>query len=321
MISTSVGASRGDLPNLDESELSILLSDVICSLTRGCAGKYDLLTYFAGLGFDLSSYLSGFRLSHDTVEEIEKQVVIKIIEENKNIDVNATDSMGSTALHKAAQIGKCHIVDILCKLGSSLELRNVLHNVPLHHAAKNGFSRCCSVLLDNGADIDATTRQGYTAAHMAAINKKTNALVLLIRRGCRVEFEDSAHSIAIWAVSHGCGEALYALLERGVSVEQGILGGNLLFSARAETENIECLKLLIAFGIDPLKRNNIGMSAVDYAIDKKFSVDWIETLKTYAAKEYPPSLKITAKRKLSTLDFDCESCSIPEELKQYLVTG
>jgi len=83
---------------------------------------------------------------------------------------NAYSSDGFTALHFAAFFGKVEVARILLEEGASVDAytRNEFANQPLHAGAAGRNIDVCRVLLAAGADVNATQHGGYTPLHEAA---------------------------------------------------------------------------------------------------------------------------------------------------------
>ncbi|CAF4405899.1 unnamed protein product [Rotaria socialis] len=129
-------------------------------------------------------------------------------------DINAKDSQGSTALHRASFIGHDDIVRLLIKEGSHVLARDAngattLHRaaagnrpsalailineglvnceernykncwVPLHEAAFHNSAACVRVLLDCGAPLRPRTDQGKTPLELAEESKSTESINIL----------------------------------------------------------------------------------------------------------------------------------------------
>lgn len=68
---------------------------------------------------------------------------------------SCVDQLGHTALHLAVMSGAATCVAELA-VGEACAKKDNNGETPLHKAARYGFEECAQVLLDKGADINAT---------------------------------------------------------------------------------------------------------------------------------------------------------------------
>ncbi|CAO3590577.1 unnamed protein product [Absidia cylindrospora] len=61
----------------------------------------------------------------------------------------------------------------------------------LHHACDSGYTDVVQLLLDLGADINATTNDSETPLHYACISEQAAAAQLLIDKGCDIAIKDA----------------------------------------------------------------------------------------------------------------------------------
>ena len=61
---------------------------------------------------------------------------------------------------------------------------------PLCHAAKNGFSQIVSILLKNGAFIDACDKSNTTPLHHASAYGHVNCIDLLLNNNASIQAKD-----------------------------------------------------------------------------------------------------------------------------------
>ncbi|KAH8649505.1 ankyrin repeat-containing domain protein [Tricladium varicosporioides] len=109
-----------------------------------------------------------------------------------------------TALHAAAIWDLAKICSILINEGANLEVQagypaqQALYSsditafmsinvTPLHLAAQNNSPNAIKVLLDNGAHIDAETREGRTPLSIALRNHHREVAEILINRGAEIK--------------------------------------------------------------------------------------------------------------------------------------
>ncbi|MGW8283955.1 MAG: ankyrin repeat domain-containing protein, partial [Gemmatimonadota bacterium] len=91
---------------------------------------------------------------------------------------------------------------------------------PLHYAASRGHAAVAGLLLDSGADIDATEEDGETPLHFAAWRSETGTGALLIERGADLEIRNHWGRTPLLIVARETGSTDFAglLIESGAKV-------------------------------------------------------------------------------------------------------
>jgi ankyrin repeat protein len=99
--------------------------------------------------------------------------------------LEARSSDGWTPLHLAAFFGHDDLVKALLDRGASIEARstNAMKNTPLHAASGGRHLSTIRLLLEDGANANATQEGGWTALHAAAQNGDRETLELLLTHG------------------------------------------------------------------------------------------------------------------------------------------
>ena len=104
----------------------------------------------------------------------------------------------------------------------------------LHHAASEGHLKCAELLVNNGADVSATTPHGGTPLHCAAWKGYTDIVQFLLKNNAQVNainFVEQATPLH-WA---------------------------------AKQNHTNCVALLLAASADPTLKNAANQTAADYA--------------------------------------------------------
>ena len=193
--------------------------------------------------------------SYDTVEEL-------LDNANEKPDFEATDAQGWTALHHAAKSGCTKSVEKLLGLkvliNSTTNQREtalmiasahksfgivelLLDNAyekpvleatdaqgwtAIHHAAKSGCFESIKTLQENGALVNAITKEGETALHLATINEQLDAVTLFAEHRDLLEkltkgkhYYDISQTAMHIAARKGLVKICKVLLKHGAKVD------------------------------------------------------------------------------------------------------
>ncbi len=114
---------------------------------------------------------------------VEERVVELLAEDRTRSGAYSHD--GWTPLHLAAFFGSKKCAEVLLANGGDVHARsrNAMQNTPLHAAAAGGHSGIVAVLLAAGADANARQHGGWTALHAAAQNGDVESATLLLAHG------------------------------------------------------------------------------------------------------------------------------------------
>ena len=106
-------------------------------------------------------------------------------------EVDATNSMGSSALHWAAERGLVTSVGLLIQAGARLELKSRFGgSTALHRAAGGGHAEVIRALAAARAPLAARDDAGYTPLHWAAEFGKDVSASALVEAGAPLDVRD-----------------------------------------------------------------------------------------------------------------------------------
>ena len=163
-------------------------------------------------------------------------------------DVNA---MNGAALRMAACYSDAAVVELLIEKGADMTQTNLgngrFSGTPLHRAADHGNIPAIAVLLDRGADINASSH-GTPLCH-AAEKGNVEAIAMLLDHGADVNIPDSSGTPLCHVARIGKVEAIAMLLDHGADINMPGLSGTPLCHA-AEKGNVEAIAMLLDRGAD-----------------------------------------------------------------------
>lgn len=129
--------------------------------------------------------------------------------------VRQEHSDGTTALHWASLNTRLGMIAQLLRLGS---LPNVLggpdNSTPLHWASTKDSIRTIFLLLQHGADISISDKQGYSPAHIATQHQHSFLVLLFLHMGFPPDQPDLSgrHTILHWAIFRRAPLELFDIL-------------------------------------------------------------------------------------------------------------
>ncbi len=175
-------------------------------------------------------------------------------------DIDAADPTTSrNALHWAANEGQTEAIAVLLEAGADINATERTGMTPLTLASKEGRVEAVTALLAAGADVNARDQIGGSPLLWAAGLGSSATVAELLKAEAEVNVADvNGLTPLLWATSIGRDpESVALLLEAGADPEQGerIVGDTPTIRA-ARNASPRPLELLIARGVD-LKRSNL----------------------------------------------------------------
>ncbi|TET36102.1 MAG: hypothetical protein E3J72_09445 [Planctomycetota bacterium] len=139
---------------------------------------------------------------------------------DKGADVNATNYYDKTALWTAASNAHKSVVELLVKKGADMEMADKGGRTPLVEATHYHSSEQETAiwLIENGADINGVSNNGWTAAQEAAMHDCRDVLNLLIKKGAKLKGTAGGNTALYWAVDCTNYEIAELLIEKGLDV-------------------------------------------------------------------------------------------------------
>lgn len=145
-------------PKLFSMEEKAMLNMRVPDLSAAASGKWLPLHTLAASGeFDLAESLL-----------------------KRNVDINAVDKDGLTALHKAIMGKKLAITNYLLRESANPFVRDEDGATLIHYAVQTASSQIIKVLLLYNVDINLQDKDGWTPLHLAVQSRRTDIVKLLL---------------------------------------------------------------------------------------------------------------------------------------------
>lgn len=161
----------------------------------------------------------------------------------RGFDVNTPDPKGETALLMAARQSSLKVMTVLLSWpGLKAEVRSAQDESPLMLAALKGLTAVCERLIELGADVN---KPGWAPLHYAATRGHLDIMQLLLDQHAYIDAQSPNNTTPLMMAAHyGTPSAV---------------------------------KLLLEAGADPLLKNDLSLSAIDFAhrASRKESADII----------------------------------------------
>lgn len=149
----------------------------------------------------------------------------------RGFDPNTPDAQGTAGLMLAVRVPAPKVVDVLINAPKiNVEFRNQRDESPLMLAALGGHLKIAEALIEKGADVN---KPGWAPLHYAATKGDLDMIALLLENDAYIDAESPNKSTPLMmAAMYGTSAAVKALLVAGA---------------------------------DPELKNELGMSAIDFA--------------------------------------------------------
>ena len=196
----------------------------------------------------------------------------RLLAADPNVDVDAVDERGCTALMHAARLGNAETVQALLQGGARPELLNADGETALHLALAHGQDRCVALLASDGRAAAVRTRDGGVTALMMAVAAGAGAatVAMLCRACCQSQLAlQRTDVLGRTALIHACmggnAGAAKLLLESKADPDVADVDCSTALHAAAEHGALECAALLLRGGARPDAEDAAGLTPLGVA--------------------------------------------------------
>lgn len=148
-------------------------------------GYFDCVKLLIENGADVYALNLDKKRPIDLCED--KQCIKLLKSKMKEIDkLSHVDNTGKTALHRSCINGSLEQVEqLLNGIGANINsIENIQYYTPLHYSIENGFLEITKLLIEKGADLYFTTKNGSTILHLACKNNHEHIVKYLLELAC-----------------------------------------------------------------------------------------------------------------------------------------
>lgn len=184
----------------------------------------------------------------------------------KEVDINAKDNEGVTALAYASGRGHVDIVKILLANKADANSRSNIGSTPLMNAAYMGHVKIVAELVAGGADVNAQSNDGSTALMNAAAHGYIEIVKILLAHDADVNTCEICGLNALWnAISSGHTAIAKMLIKNGANVNAKANDGTTALMNAAFTGNTAVVSMLLRAGASVNVKADNGWTALSIA--------------------------------------------------------
>lgn len=184
-------------------------------------------------------------------------------------NMNAKDSAGNTALHKAVQLSSFSVTRVLTVLRAGVNTLNSREESPLHIAVKLGKPDVIDYLVSMGANLSMTAENGGSFLHLAARYGTENSFMSLLSYSFHINYTNNLNETPLYvSVKYNQPTIIQLIAARGGNLREVTLSRRTLLHVAAEYGHIEATNVLLDLGLDQSHLDKNGQSPLTIAILK-----------------------------------------------------
>ena len=183
----------------------------------------------------------------EAVQKGDKEAVRSLL---LQVDVNAAQADGATALAWAAHRGDLETAELLIGAGADVNAANDYGATPLLLACTNRNAVMVEQLLQAGADPNSVQLKGETVLMTCSRTGSVEAVKSLLAHGANSNAREPWRwqTALMWAITGSHSEIAGALIERGANVHAQTRGGFTPLMFAAQQGDLESARILVAAG-------------------------------------------------------------------------
>jgi len=198
-----------------------------------------------------------------------KHHVEVLLSKKYSCDVNTREvTLGQSPLHLACLKGQEFISWTLLSKGFDVDINivDLQNRTPLHHACIQGHTEIVRQLLVRKAMVNIKSTEGITPLHAAALRGNKEIVAMLIRAGAEINVADNLGYTALaFAVREQHVAVAELLLYEGASVNSVTTDGLTCLHLACAGKDMAMVKLLVDCGAELEKKSHNGVTPIQVA--------------------------------------------------------
>ncbi|EMY13865.1 ankyrin repeat protein, partial [Leptospira weilii str. Ecochallenge] len=182
------------------------------------------------------------------------------------------ENWDNSPLHIAVGAQRLDIIDLLLEQGADINAKNREGYTPIYKIPwkqTEGFD-LFKFLQQRGADLQAKTNSNISLAHYAALQENIPILKYLFEKGLDVNQQnDYGETPLHWTVNYDCFKSAQFLLNYGAAINVQNWNGRTVLHEASIREYQKLIKLFLEFGADRELTDQEGKKARDLAQKEK----------------------------------------------------
>lgn len=163
--------------------------------------------------------------------------------------VNKKDSSGKLPIHYAAKKGYTDVLEILAIKGSLIDDKDNNGNTPLHLCAQNGHREACDFLIKKGADVKAVNKMGWSPLRHSVHGGHESVCELLVSHGSDVNEKNRRGITHLYsAAQNGHDNVCKFLIEKDCNLNDKNVNGFTALHVAAQEGHFDVCKVLVESG-------------------------------------------------------------------------
>ena len=251
---------------------------LMLAIEKGNADVINILIN-AGASMAVENAVGNTWIHYAVSGDCDMEVLQSVI--HRGADVNATNKQNVTALMLASQMGNLDAMNVLLSAGANHTTANANGDTWIHYAIYGDCSKeVLQLIIDEGADVNATNNENVTALMLASKKGNINAMNVLITAGADQTIEDADGNQWIHCAVHEycTKEVLQLIIDLGADVNARNKQNITALMLASFVGNRDAMKVLLSAGANKATENVVGNTWIHYAIHGDCSKDVLQSI-------------------------------------------